>query len=166
MIAVTYNQSRRFTLDIIPTAQMRDKIGVLKSKMGRVRGMSYKAKEQKQDEFYISGLLAAHRPETPFDCPIVFEMTAYMPIPKSKPDWWKEAARNGVIFPTPKPDLDNILKNIKDCMTKMNYWRDDSLVIEEHAYELYSDHPRWLIKYTPIFQPSNKKEYEEMKASR
>lgn len=34
-------------------------------------------------------------------------------------------------FKTTKPDTDNMIKTLKDVMTKMGYWKDDSLVASE-----------------------------------
>ena len=51
-----------------------------------------------------------------------------------------------------KPDLDNLLKNIMDCMTKLQFWRDDSLVFETHAVKRYEDNlgSRWEVELEPI----------------
>lgn len=35
--------------------------------------------------------------------------------------WWK----------TTKPDTDNMIKLVKDCMTKLGYWEDDAQVCDE-----------------------------------
>lgn len=34
-------------------------------------------------------------------------------------------------FKTTKPDTDNMVKTLKDVMTKLGYWKDDSLVASE-----------------------------------
>ena len=74
-----------------------------------------------------------------------------MPIPKSKPKKWQSDAREGKYRPTTKPDMDNLLKHLKDCLTQMRYWEDDKQVVEYLAGtgKYYSDQPRWEIVIKP-----------------
>lgn len=145
------------TLPIIPTAQMRDRIGTIH---GHAR--SYKHPGQKKEERYLSGLLLEHVPALPFDCAIVIKIRAYLPMPSTKPQWWKDAAKLGIIMPTGKPDWDNLGKQICDVMTKMQFWQDDKLIVKGTVEKWYSEHPRWEIEYTALKQPGSKKEWEEM----
>jgi Holliday junction resolvase RusA-like endonuclease len=50
-----------------------------------------------------------------------------------------------------KPDLDNLLKQIKDCLTQMQFWTDDKLVVGylPGVGKYYSDRPRWEIEIRP-----------------
>ena len=50
-------------------------------------------------------------------------------------------AVDGVLRPTTKPDIDNLVKGIKDSLSKF-LWYDDSQVTELVARKLYSDNPR------------------------
>lgn len=38
-----------------------------------------------------------------------------------------------------KPDTDNLQKMLKDCMTKLNFWKDDALVCSEICEKFWSD---------------------------
>jgi Holliday junction resolvase RusA-like endonuclease len=69
------------------------------------------------------------RPRVALDGPLLLGVRAYMPIPKSKSGKFKAAAMAGDIRPTGRPDLDNLLKQIKDCFTRMQIWVDDKLVV-------------------------------------
>lgn len=40
-----------------------------------------------------------------------------------------------------KPDTDNLQKMLKDCMTNLKYWKDDSLVASEIIEKFWSDTP-------------------------
>ena len=40
-----------------------------------------------------------------------------------------------------KPDTDNMQKALKDCMTKVGFWKDDALVVNDLSMKLYSDIP-------------------------
>ena len=39
---------------------------------------------------------------------------------------------------TTKPDTDNMIKLVKDCMTKLGYWHDDAQVCRELVEKFYS----------------------------
>ena len=80
--------------------------------------------------------------------PVFLGVRAYLPIPSSKPKKWKASALAGEIRPTIKPDLDNLLKHLKDCLTTMRFWEDDRQVVEylPGTGKYYSDSPRWEIE--------------------
>lgn len=40
-----------------------------------------------------------------------------------------------------KPDTDNLLKMLKDCMTRVGFWRDDALVCSEINEKFYAETP-------------------------
>lgn len=108
---------------------------------------AYKAKEQEREEDKLIALLYRHRPAKPFEGPVWLGMKAYLPIPSSKSKQWKTAALAGEIRPTTKPDVDNLLKHLKDCC-KGIFWKDDKQCV---GYLLgtgkyYGDPPRWEIE--------------------
>lgn len=48
---------------------------------------------------------------------------------------------------TTRPDTDNMVKLLKDCLTKCGYWKDDALVTDEHLQKIWSvDKPGVYIK--------------------
>lgn len=59
-------------------------------------------------------------------------------------------AERGMVKPTCKPDLDNLVKNIKDCLTSTSFWHDDKQVVSLIADKLYNDGhgPRWEVEIT------------------
>jgi len=63
-----------------------------------------------------------------------------MPIPKGT----SKKKRAEMIYHTKRPDLDNLVKFVKDCMNGI-VWHDDSLVAELHAGKLYDENPRTAI---------------------
>ncbi len=40
-----------------------------------------------------------------------------------------------------KPDTDNLQKLLKDCMTKLGFWKDDALVASEICEKFWGCHP-------------------------
>lgn len=116
----------KFTVNIIPKAQMRARHGRTSSGFSR----TYKAPAQEHEEAKLIALLAPHRPAAPVVGPVSLLIRAYLPIPASWSQKKKEAAKIGVIRPTCKPDLDNLAKHLKDCLTSLSFWQDDRQVVE------------------------------------
>lgn len=50
-------------------------------------------------------------------------------------------------FPTVKPDVDNLIKGVKDALTGI-CWIDDAQVVAVHASKHYSDKPGTYIRIT------------------
>jgi len=48
--------------------------------------------------------------------------------------------RNGE-YKLTKPDTDNLNKLLKDCMTKLGFWKDDALVASEIIEKFYGEIP-------------------------
>lgn len=72
----------------------------------------------------------------PCEKPIVVSIQAVFPIPSSFRKAEKEKARKGLIKPTKKPDIDNIIKIILDGLNGVAF-KDDSQVIVVHATKEY-----------------------------
>lgn len=77
----------------------------------------------------------------PFNCPIVVMATAYVPIPKSMSKKDRAAAKDGVLLPAKKPDIDNIAKAALDGLNGI-VWRDDALIVGLSIKKLYGEMPR------------------------
>lgn len=141
----------KFTVAIVPKAQMRARHGV-------VNGFSrtYKDPKQDQQEQALMALLLPHVPPVALTGQLLLGVKAFLPIPTSKPKKWKEGARAGIIRPTVKPDLDNLLKHVKDCLTMLRFWGDDKQVVGylPHTGKYYSDRPRWEIEIVVCAPPA------------
>ncbi|WP_445477389.1 RusA family crossover junction endodeoxyribonuclease [Lysinibacillus irui] len=48
---------------------------------------------------------------------------------------------SGELLPTTKPDLDNLIKGIKDGCNKV-IWHDDPQIVEMNVRRFYSEQPR------------------------
>jgi Holliday junction resolvase RusA-like endonuclease len=88
---------------------------------------------------------AAMQGRAPLDCAIDFRMTAFMPVPASWSKRKQADALAGLIFPTPKPDLSNIIKGVEDALLQIVY-RDDSLIVDSFACKRYAAQPRIAIE--------------------
>lgn len=126
---------------IEPKAQKRARHGVVNG-----RAIAYTDSKQRTEASKLHALLYEHRPSTPWDGPVILGVKAYLPIPASKAGKWKVAAESGAIRPTTRPDLDNLLKMLKDVMSGI-FWKDDRQVVEylPGTGKYYGRIPRWEI---------------------
>ena len=101
-----------------PTATAQEKkVSSLKDKPVFYDPPAVKAAREK-----LTAHLAGHRPEKPMNGPV--ELRTLWLFPKGK------AHRHGEWRIT-KPDTDNLQKLLKDCMTRVGFWRDDAQVCWE-----------------------------------
>jgi len=78
--------------------------------------------------------------QAPLDGPVALVVIALVPIPASWSRRRQQAAGAGATVPTSRPDLDNIVKAIKDGLNGVA-WRDDSQVVELRARKSYGHTP-------------------------
>jgi Holliday junction resolvase RusA-like endonuclease len=129
-----------FTISCIPRGQTRARHAVV---AGHSR--TYKSKEQQADERTLEAIMYEFKPPNPLAGAISVSIRAIMPIPKSKPKKWQIQAHAGLLFPTGKPDLDNVAKNILDVLVAMRFMDDDRQVCELHVSKTYDTEPGYHI---------------------
>lgn len=76
---------------------------------------------------------------------VALEVIVLRAPPKSLSKKKRLAAVNGTLRPTTRPDLDNIVKCIKDALNEVA-WQDDSQIVALHASKQYAEQPRCIIK--------------------
>lgn len=64
----------------------------------------------------------------------------YMPIPKSTSKVKAANMKDGKIFPSAKPDLDNVIKAVLDALNGVAY-KDDSKVVCIYSRKIYGENP-------------------------
>jgi len=77
----------------------------------------------------------------PLDGPVEVSVCFVLPIPQSWPLKKKDAARAGKIWPTKKPDGDNLTKLIWDALTGICYHDDAQIVRWPGGEKRYGDEP-------------------------
>lgn len=88
----------------------------------------------------------AMKGRVPLDGAVDVRISAFMAIPKSMSKKMREGALSTppTVFPTKRPDFDNIAKYV-DAL-KSVVWRDDTQVVDFHEWKRYSDKPRIIIE--------------------
>lgn len=105
------------------------------------RMMHYKSKGAKETFKTLTKALKPYAPEEPMDGPIRLLVLWKFPKGKShKHNEWKVT----------KPDTDNLQKALKDVMTRLGFWIDDSRVCSELVTKIWSDDPGISITYERI----------------
>lgn len=110
------------------------------------QGRAYTPKETREYEAQIreAALKAAaiqQYTKPSADCPVQVCITSHCTIPKSWSKKKREAAQQGKIRPTVKPDADNIGKQFCDALNEIAY-HDDKQVVEllvSKRYARYGD---------------------------
>ena len=81
--------------------------------------------------------------------PLRMAITAYYPIPASASHKAQTLMASGRMFPTKKPDTDNIGKIIADACNGVAYY-DDAQIVDMAVRKEYSDDPRVVVEITEI----------------
>ena len=80
----------------------------------------------------LTAHLSKHRPENPLEGPLQLVAKWCFPLPESR------KVVSGTYKDT-RPDTDNLQKALKDCMTKLGYWKDDAQVASEIAEKFWAE---------------------------
>jgi Holliday junction resolvase RusA-like endonuclease len=124
--------------------------GKARPRMGK-GGHVYTPQQTRDYEAYIRECWALHSKHEPLTGAIKLKVYAYFPIPPSWPKKKKQAALDGEIFPTGKPDGDNILKAVCDALNGCA-WVDDARVVSTRGSKEFApdDEPCLIVQYQEI----------------
>jgi Holliday junction resolvase RusA-like endonuclease len=92
----------------------------------------------------IAGVVSSKWNAPPVDEPVALVLEFTMPRPKSH-----YGRRKGVPYLKPDaprwhtgtPDTTKLVRRAEDALSALGLWRDDCLVVEQHATKLYGDRP-------------------------
>lgn len=99
-------------------------------------GRVYKKKPLLEWEQLLMEAMKAKAPETPLEGPILLEVTFGFQARRKK---------DCFTYKTTRPDTDNLIKTVKDCLTRSGYWHDDAQVVIEHGKKLWVPGPGIMI---------------------
>ena len=81
--------------------------------------------------------------------PVMVEMEITVQIPQSWSKKRKSQALAGEIFPTTKPDKDNVIKAIYDGINGI-VWKDDVQAVDGHQRKRYGETPGVRVRVVPL----------------
>lgn len=125
-----------FFIPCIPptTTQQEHKISVRNGKP-----FFYEPAELKKTRQFLLDGVAKYRPEQPIVGPI-----------RLHTKWIWPGETTGWSWKTTKPDTDNLIKLLKDCMTRAGFWNDDAQVASETTEKFRSYPPGIYVEVIPI----------------
>ena len=97
---------------------------------------AYNSQETEEGHWILTARQQIHE-RIPQGTPITLQCLFFLPIPKGTSKKKKER----MVYHIKKPDLDNLVKFVKDCLND-ELWHDDSQVAELFARKFYSEEPR------------------------
>ncbi|WP_420170405.1 RusA family crossover junction endodeoxyribonuclease [Pseudomonas alloputida] len=80
---------------------------------------------------------------------VMVEMRIVLAIPQSMPKKRKAMAIAGELFPTKKPDMDNVIKAIYDGLNGV-VWKDDVQVVDAFVRKRYGEVPGVHVRIVPL----------------
>lgn len=87
----------------------------------------------------------------PDDAILDMRIVAYYGIPKSTSKKKREQMLTGMIRPSKKPDMDNVVKIIADSLNRLAY-RDDTQIVDCQVRKFYSEVPRVTVRISQIMR--------------
>lgn len=109
----------------------------------RKDGTPFIGKKNNTSKGELFCLLKDHIPEKPFTGPVELTIDWCYAWRTSEP---KKNRKLGYRYCTTKPDVDNICKQLNDCMTRLGYWTDDAIVSKLIFTKVWCDEPCIKIK--------------------
>lgn len=125
-----------FFVPLIPKGQARARSRAVNIG-GSYRAMTYKSKEGRLAEAKFLECARGYAPSMPFTGPLELSVFAWFPIPES---YSKKRVHEIILTDyahTTKPDLDNIVKLVKDSLNGL-FWVDDKQVYKITAAKRYT----------------------------
>jgi Holliday junction resolvase len=77
--------------------------------------------------------------------PLAVKCWFVMPVPKSSTKKFRDRCRSEPVYHTKKPDADNLVKFVKDCLNG-TAWHDDAQVAQIHGVKIYGAEPRTIVQ--------------------
>jgi Holliday junction resolvase RusA-like endonuclease len=128
-----------FFLSMIPptVTQQEHKVAVNNRKTVFYEPGDLKAARQKFMDY-----LGRYVPDAPMIGALRLTTKWIWPLPKNQINRLKSTGVNDLaIYKTTRPDTDNMIKMLKDCMTRCRFWKDDAQVASEITEKFNGMHP-------------------------
>lgn len=118
---------KSFFLDIDPPTRTAQQKGAA-IQGGHIR--HYVKREVREAQEILRAALRPHRPPQPIAGAVELAVEFNFVAKSHKPGTWRST----------RPDLDNLLKGLVDCMTATGFWNDDAQVSILHGHKQWSEH--------------------------
>lgn len=109
------------------------------------RTIAYDPPKSKAYKALVRQCAAQNAPKEPLDGAVTLDVRIYRSVPKSWNKKKRDAALAGVIQPTTKPDVSNVVKGIEDALNGI-WYKDDSQIVHEYSMKQYAREPGVIVK--------------------
>jgi len=127
----------RFQILGTPVGKGRPRATTMKKKDGSSFVRMYTPGRTVQAENSVLAQALPYKPDAPLTCPLYMRISAYIAIPSSFTKAKRMAASEGAIYPTGKPDADNLGKLICDALNGV-FYADDKQIVTLYIYKRYT----------------------------
>jgi len=110
-------------------------------RFSRRSGTMYTPRRTQDAEKSFLEQALCHKPSEPIKEPISLYIRFVMPIPKSTSKKKRQEMLEGKIQPAKRPDIDNLVKLVKDALNGI-FWLDDSQIVTLFAQKVYGEIPK------------------------
>lgn len=144
------NESMEFFMPMIPPTVTQQEHQVV---VRNGKPVFYDPPELKEARQKLTAYLAKHKPEVPFVEAVRLTTKWIWPISENKTRQLKAwGVSDYAEYKITKPDTDNMIKLLKDCMTRCGFWKDDAQVASEITEKFLGLHPGIYIKVEVLEQ--------------
>lgn len=122
----------------------------------RKTGIAYDPSKKQKEQ--LQWQAKPYAPPNPLACPIIMDLTFFIPIPKSASKVKQRLMANHSILPITKPDIDNLAYLITNAFKKI-FYEDDNQIVDMFLHKRYGEQPRTVVKIMTLQEawPSNGK---------
>ncbi len=120
--------------------------GKARPRLNTYTGIVYTDSNTKDYENLIKQYFKIKYPRfIPFENRVSVEIKIYLKIPKNTTKTNRKLIEEGLLSPTKKPDIDNVVKIILDALNKMAF-KDDNQITKLNVEKIYSEEEKLYIK--------------------
>ena len=135
----------KLTIPGEPCAKQRPRLG---------KGYTYTPQKTVNYETLVRELYITQNFRKQLEGALKMTVRAYFAIPKSDSNKKAHQKSIGIIRPTKRPDVSNVIKIIEDALNGLAY-RDDSQIVRVVGEKYYSDSPRVEVEICSLSEPSD-----------
>ncbi len=103
------------------------------------------ANPSKQYKQAIQWQIRPYAPKESLKTPLIVDIMFYLPIPKGTSKLLTRQMISGIVFPSKRPDLDNLAYIVTNAMKELVY-EDDSQIVDLILKKRYAEVPKTVIK--------------------
>lgn len=129
---------------IPPTVTQQEHKVTVSRKTGRV--VFYDPPELKAARSRFMDQVGRYAPEAPLDGALQLITKWIWPMDQERQEMLAVVDPERFAWKTTKPDTDNLIKLLKDCMTRTGFWKDDAQVASEVTEKFLANRPGIYVK--------------------